>query len=372
MILCLFFTRGVSLKDWVDSGMFYREKLIYEHYLNEKKIKKIFWVTYGYEDDVLAVRLKKDGVLHHSIHILCAPKILSVSRLGSFLYSLLSPFLHASYIKTSNLFKTNQMDGAWSGLIAKKLYRKPLFVRTGYTLSKSTAGLRKKLSEVIEAILFKSANLISVTSNEDKLYVADLYHIHSAHVIPNFVDLKTFKNFRYKRDEKKVLYVGRLDSEKNLFNLIKCISMLDLDLVLYGDGILKDNLRSYAIELGVNVDFRGRVANNQLPLIYNLHRYYVLPSLREGLPKTLMEAMGCGCLCIGTNVSGIKELIKDGETGFLATNPTASELAIAFKRAISAQDDSIVTKSESFIRKAFSLEKVAQLEFGLMCELLKL
>jgi len=370
MILCLFFTRGVSLQQWVNSGLFYREKLIYEYFLTEKKLIKIYWITYGDRDDILADRLKSDGLLHHSIHILCAPKILSTSKLGFFLYSLLSPFLHRHYIKMSNILKTNQIDGGWSAIIAKKLYVKPLIARSGYMLSKATTGLKKKIVLIIEEFIFKRADLISVTSMEDYNYVINSYNKSDVHLIPNFVDTNTFKNLHIKRIKNKILYVGRLNYEKNLFNLIKCMSELKLDLVLYGDGEQRTELELYAKKLKVNVEFKGSVNNNELPLIYNSYRYYVLPSLREGMPKTLMEAMSCGCLCIGTNVSGIKELISDGETGFLSTDLSSKQLVKAFRRAMCVPHKSIVIKSESFINNSYSLAKVAQLEFKNMYGLL--
>ena len=370
MILCIFFTRGVSLKNWIETGIFYREKLIYEHYLNVMEVKKIYWITYGYSDEILAERLKKDGELHQSIQILCAPKILSDTKLGSLIYSLISPVFHGKYIKSCDVMKTNQMDGGWSALIAKWLYEKPLFARTGYTLSKSTTGYKKKIAAIIEKIIFRSADLISVTSEEDKYYVINSYNIRSIHVIPNFVNLSDFKNLQYNRDESKVLYVGRLNYEKNLFNLIECMSSLKLGLILYGDGTIKDKLISYAIKHNVNVEFKGSIKNNELSHVYNSYRFYVLPSLREGMPKTLMEAMSCGCICIGTNVSGIRELIKEGVTGYLALNTTSSELVAAFRRAVSMRDHLIMSESETFIKNTFALEKVAQLEFGLISELL--
>ena len=54
--------------------------------------------------------------------------------------------------------------------------------------------------------------------------------------------------------------------------------------------------------MDVDVKFNGVVANDKLPDILNEYKYYILASNYEGMPKTLLEAMACGNLCIGTNV----------------------------------------------------------------------
>ena len=54
MILALFFTRGVSLETWVYTGLFDREKLIYEEHLRRGHLKTVYWLTYGSHDTEIA------------------------------------------------------------------------------------------------------------------------------------------------------------------------------------------------------------------------------------------------------------------------------------------------------------------------------
>src|SRR3972149_402807 len=67
-----------------------------------------------------------------------------------------------------------------------------------------------------------------------------------------------------------------------------------------------------------SVRFMGSISNEELPPVLNRYRFFALPSVREGMPKALIEAMACGLVCIGTDVEGINEIIRDGENGFLA------------------------------------------------------
>ena len=56
--MAVFFTRGVSLQMWLESGLFYREKNIYEQHLKKNNYKKIYWLTYGVNDKKISDSLK--------------------------------------------------------------------------------------------------------------------------------------------------------------------------------------------------------------------------------------------------------------------------------------------------------------------------
>ena len=145
MKLALFFTRNVSLKLWLDSGLFDREKLIYQKHLDNGNLQKVYWFTYGKNDALTASQLKSDNRLHSDIVVLPMPRFFYGS-FGRFLYSFLMPLIHRRELKSVNLLKTNQADGSWSAVIAKRLYKKPLVARSGYILSLFTQ--KKKRSRI--------------------------------------------------------------------------------------------------------------------------------------------------------------------------------------------------------------------------------
>ena len=73
----------------------------------------------------------------------------------------------------------------------------------------------------------------------------------------------------------------------------------------------------YAFEKNIDIEIITKVDNDSLCHYYNCSKVYMIPSLYEGNPKTLLEAMSCGLIVMGSNVHGIKEVINHGETGFL-------------------------------------------------------
>ena len=71
--LSLFFTKGISLKNWVELGILDREKSLYETLLEKKKFEKIYWFTYGSSDKEIAESLYKKNLLNKNIIVV--PKI---------------------------------------------------------------------------------------------------------------------------------------------------------------------------------------------------------------------------------------------------------------------------------------------------------
>ena len=90
--LGLLFTRNVSLKIWVDSGLLEREKMIYEEQLKQGTYDEIYWFTYGTGDDKLAEKLIREGKLDGRIKVIPMPALWK-GRIGYDLYSLLMPVI---------------------------------------------------------------------------------------------------------------------------------------------------------------------------------------------------------------------------------------------------------------------------------------
>jgi glycosyltransferase involved in cell wall biosynthesis len=380
MTLALFFSRGVSLKLWLEKGLFDREKLLYEEHLKKGTLKKVFWLTYGQNDKVLADKLKADGKLHKSIMVLSMPKIFKVPKIGSYIYSFFIPFIYKDELKQSDIFKTNQTDGSWSAVIAKKLYKKKLLYRTGFTMSQLENNLKRfniiirKSIELIEKLAYKNCNKAIVASKHNLKYVKEKYNIEEEkiQVIYNFIDRNRFYDMSKKREE-KIIFIGRLSPEKNILNLIKAISDIDLPLDIYGSGPLEIELKNYVNTNNLNANFKGNVANSELPSLLNEAKYFALVSYHEGMPKALIEGMACGCLCIGTDVTGINEVIIDETTGFLANNTNFKDIEEVIIKAIekTQKDIEIIKKStKEHIDNNFTLSSIYEKEKTIIKELL--
>jgi glycosyltransferase involved in cell wall biosynthesis len=376
MKLALFFTRGVSLESWLSTGLFDREKQLYEEHLRKGHFEKIYWLTYGSKDEKIADELKAAGRLHPDIMVLpmasCFP-----GKLGYLLYSFLMPLFHRRQLKSADIFKTNQMEGSWSAVITKRLYRKPLVVRTGYTASlfadKKNDARAKRNYERIERFTYQHADIGIVASRADKQYICPKYNIPpgKVEVLHNYVNTAVFYPVDCEKYKDRIIFVGRLHPQKNIFNLIEAVSSNGFTLDIYGSGELYSELLDHAKKLNAKVNFMGVIDNNQMPAVLNRYRYYILPSFYEGMPKTLLEAMACGLVCIGTDVDGINEIIEDGVNGYLAKGTGAKALAETINRAAHLPNDQIALLAARRIRDEFSLSIIAQQESRIIAGLIK-
>ncbi|MFQ5873148.1 MAG: glycosyltransferase, partial [Dehalococcoidia bacterium] len=211
MHLALFFTGGVSLRTWVEGGMFEREVAVYRR-LQEHGIR-ISFITYGKADDL---RYKKSIP---GIDVLC-------NRWGlpGRVYSWTLPILHFSTFAPATVFKTNQVGGSDVALRAARLWRKPLVARCGYLWSQvaarergpQTPETRRALG--VEANVFTAAQRVVVTTPAMQRDVARRVPaaVDRMVVIPNYVDTGLFHPANGKRGDDQVIFVGRLSREKNL------------------------------------------------------------------------------------------------------------------------------------------------------------
>ena len=374
MKLALFFTRGISLKYWIESGLFEREKIIYENFINKYNIEKVIWFTYGYDDKFLAKELKKKSLLNSKIYIKSPPKIFDEGKISSLLYSFLIPFLFLKEIKNCNILMTNQIDGWWTALISKIFSRKKLIVRAGYIQSqlennlKRISSFRIKLIMLSEKLAINYSDNLILASKHNLKYLNNVNNNvnNKACVIPNFIQTTKFysKNIITKRKFlNRILYVGRLSNEKNLLSLLKAIKKSDLGLDIYGDGDLKKHLKLFTTKNNIDVNFFGKVPNSKLPEIYNSYQFCILPSFFEGMPKTLLEAMSCGCISIGSNIEGINQIIKDGKNGILIKSFKYEDIFLSIEK-VKLMDNktkiNISKKSVNTINEYFSLDVVSK------------
>jgi glycosyltransferase involved in cell wall biosynthesis len=261
------------------------------------------------------------------------------------------------------------MNGAWAAILSKWLYKKKLIIRCGYewlNVSKlqNSPLLKLNFISLIEKIAYKVADKIILTSKKDKEFVEKRFKIPSAkiEIIPNYIDIEIFKPLPVKKEE-RIIFVGRLEREKNLFNLIEAITNLPLKLIIIGNGHLRDKLEAFSKNRKANVEFKGNIPNDKLPEELNKSKIFILPSLYEGCPKVLLEAMACGLPCIGTNVDGINEVIKHKENGYLCKTNSDS-IRKAIKEVLNNENlkKKITQNARRTVEENFNLKKFLEKE----------
>jgi glycosyltransferase involved in cell wall biosynthesis len=380
MKLILFFTRGVSLEVWLNQGLLEREKLIYEAHLEQGTLSEVVWLTYGSRDAALSTELHLAGTLDSRIKVVGMPRLFAVPKLGAIVYSLLMPLLNARLLCSADVLKTNQLDGAWAAIVGRWLSGTPVLVRSGYVQSQLERNLRRLSGfhiwfiAFLERLSLSTANRIVVAAPHNVDYLEAQQGVPRARqtVLPNFIDTAQFVPGSQPKSAlpgNKTVYVGRFSPEKNLLELVRACAITEIGLDLVGAGPQKGEIEALATEVGCEVSFLGKVPNHELPALFEGYQLYVLPSLNEGMPKAIIEAMACGMVCVGTEVTGIKEIIEDGHNGFLSPGTDATALASTLERVtrLSAEArDAVAKQARADAVDRYSLAAVAAAEKHLL------
>jgi glycosyltransferase involved in cell wall biosynthesis len=364
--LALFFTQGMSLQAWEDIGMFEREVALYR--AMSKHLRQITFVTYGDRRDRQFI-----GRLE-GIRVLC-----NQWRLSQWWYERWVARVLAGSGQGNVVIKSNQVRGADIALAAAQRLDRQFIARCGYLLSDNTScaygpdSIENQDACALERHVFTQANRVVVTTSRIRRTVLQRYRLQPdrVHVIPNYVDTTLFAPINHGDPyPARLCYIGRLEPEKNPEALIEAIRGLDVELLVIGNGSLGTSLREQVTKHQLSVKFLGNVPNRQLPNILNSVSIFVMPSLLEGHPKALLEAMACGLPVIGTDVPGIRELIRHRETGYLCDcSPGGIRAAICDVIADRELQERMGNGAREYVKEHFALEKIVKLELGLLEEM---
>lgn len=193
-------------------------------------------------------------------------------------------------------------------------------------------------------------------------------------VIPNGVDFELFASaepldlslWGIPADAKVVLFVGRLDPQKAPGDLLTAFGRFaeqapDFHLLFVGEGPLKTELQQSANQLSCaeRVHFAGW--QSQIPQLMRAADCLVLPSLWEGMPNVVLEAMASGLPVISTEVDGVSELIQQGEQGTLVAQRSPAEIQQALQ-ALATQPASfrkMAGNAQDTVKKEFTWDSIA-------------
>ena len=172
-------------------------------------------------------------------------------------------------------------------------------------------------------------------------------------VVPNGADARAFRprspeevaairaELGLPVDEPVISYVGKLVPRKGVDHLVEALGLLAgrgvrFTVVAAGMGEMRPALERRAAELGIadRIRFVGKVPHETVPMVMAAGDVFVLPSLSEGLPTVVCEAMACGLPVVATAVDGTPEIVRDGETGLLVPPRAPEPLAEALGRIV--------------------------------------
>ena len=351
-------------------GLLVRDIAQYAKFMERNELEEFRIFTYGVNDAATLVALQREGILPSGFRVLTPPRWLG-SKFGQILYSVIGPFIHRAELKKADVFRSQQVSGSWTALIAKILCNKPLLFRLGYPLSVRFRTEGKRLNYLvarfIERLIVRNADHVAVTSSIMQRYYGAMSRRPNITVLPSYVDLSLASPIGEYDRNKPILFVGRLEPVKNIDNIIVACSRLKVPLHLYyGGGNLEGHLRKLAAEIGAIVEFKGAVPNEELMRLHHNHSIFTLCSLREGMPRAMIEAMASGLICVGTRTDGVSELIEHGKTGYLAEGFDADAIEAALALALKEMKPQIGWSAREFVIKNHSLEQAVDVELDIL------
>lgn len=245
-----------------------------------------------------------------------------------------------------DLLHTHGYKADLYGYMAARRSRKPI-VATCHNWVGGTAalGIYNRLDRMA---LKRFHGLAAVSDSVAQRLLDSGVSAKKIRTIANGIDVQTFERAHalpaFNFDGSKVIgMVARLDLQKGFEHLLRaardlCVAFPALKVVIVGDGpdrkAIEDMIQRFGLQS--NVILAGQ--HSDMPGIYAAMDVFVLPSLNEGLPMTILEAMAASKPVIATRVGAIPSVIKDGETGLLVDPGDTYGLRNAVARLLSAPD----------------------------------
>jgi glycosyltransferase involved in cell wall biosynthesis len=179
---------------------------------------------------------------------------------------------------------------------------------------------KSKLTHILNQYILNNCSLVLVQTDTIMKELKKKYHVKNMAVIPNGIHLSN--NISH---GKKILFIGRLVPEKGVTYLIDAVKDIEQEVNIFGTGPEYKNLKNQA-NTNKKVKFCGKFPNSKINTILKDGRVLVLPSISEGLPNVILEAMNLGVPVIATKVGGIPDIIKTGQNGILVEPENANKL----------------------------------------------
>lgn len=265
--------------------------------------------------------------VHHPRYLVI-PKILGFMHAAFMFFPLLKLVKELDRHDKIDLINVHWIfpDGVAAAWIGKKLHKPVILTALGCDINLYPTMMLRRI-QISRAL--KTADYITTVSSDLKDRIVSLnIPVKKVKVISNGVDLDLFQIMNKKEvrtklgiptDRAVILTVGSQDEVKGTKYLIEAFHMMSMKmespplLLCIGDGPLRLSLVSRVNHFGGGNDilFLGRKPHSDIPLWMNAADLFCLPSLREGYPNVVLEALACGIPVVASDVGAIPEIIDD-------------------------------------------------------------
>ena len=311
----------------------------------------------------LVDELHRKGISHHPVRISKTPSARGVAQMAAVIRTTGARLVHT--------------HGGVAGLYGRVAARWVGDVRTVHTYHGihylHDRKLRVRyLHRAIDRFLLGWTDEVICVANSDrdlalKERLALPGHVSVIHNGIDFAQFETPTERAENRDERDrhfvVGTVGRLHEQKGHTYLLQAAAVIrrehpEVRVRIVGDGPLRPSLEAESRALGVNdiVEFAG--ARSDVAAQLRRFDLFVLPSLWEGLPYVLLEAMAAGIPIVSTDASGVREVITDDTEGIIVPPRSAAALAEAVTALMAneARRASLGAKGAQVVRQRFSVD----------------
>ena len=350
----------MSLEIWKNKKIFKREINYYKKLINNNFTLK--FVTFGNNNDLNFSRELGD------IKIFPLFKYFNNNVLTKFIIILISPWVLKDFIKTSDILKTHQISSGIIAILIKFFFKKKVVCRAGW---EPTLNFRLWNISYIKyffyflnsLITYKYSDKIIVTTNEIKEFVIKKYKIKKDKicVIPNSVDTQKFKKASNIYNN-RCINISRFVKQKNLFQLIDVANLTGIDLDIIGDGPLRKDLINYIKKTNSKVKILSPVDYDDVAKVFSNYSSFITCSKIEGSPKAILEAMSCELVVFAISNSGISNIIKNNETGFLAPNKEKLIKLINLNFGNNKKFNTVGKQAREYIESNFSQDMCIEME----------
>lgn len=272
---------------------------------------------------------------------------------------------------------------AYAAKTLKESYNIPLVSTIHATEAGRNGGIQTEMQRYIndtEWMLTYESSEVIVNSNFMKNDIQRIFGLpfEKIKVIPNGIDLKKFdgikKDYEFRRrfaadNEKIILSLGRLVFEKGIQHLIYAMPKIlsnynDAKLVIVGKGGMIDELKQITVNLGIQdkVYFTGYMAGNNVQKMYKVSDVAVFPSTYEPFGIVALEAMLGGTPTVVSDIGGLNEIVKHGETGLKSYAGNANSIADSVTQLLYDYDlsEKITKNAKLEVVQNFNWTKIAE------------
>lgn len=327
--------------------------------------------------DIVTPRYQKSFEKKECVSNICVYRVGFGIKLDKYIFPLIG-FLKGFILARKNDYMAIHAYQASYGAGAAMLLK--YFSTTKFILTLQEGKALTEQNPIIKffrKIIIKKANIITAISTYLKKFAEKINKKREIIVIPNGVDYEKFistqpierRTLEINDTDTVIITTSRLVPKNGLATLIRAIKIAkqqiaDLKLVVIGSGSLETGLKNLSLELGLSNDvvFLGGKPYSEIPRYLKMADLFIRPSHSEGLGNAFIEAMAAGIPIIGTQVGGIPDFLKDGETGLFCEVGNPKDLAEKITHLLSNQDlmEKLIKNGLELVREKYNWDNIAE------------